>query len=572
MRVSMKNISFRIFKIFLECLPPAAILTLLSPSLILNNSKGYIAPIETWIFLAAVCLWISFLGAVILTLTFIKIDPWIKQFLRSLFILTFLITVFYPEGGRRLDGVAAESLSIYSILILYLIFIAIFAMIFLAYQKFENTIQRIYVTLSLVCFCFIGYVVVNQIRIDLQIVDKNKTIISEKTDLTYAKDQNIIFIIADMLQGSITEQYFIKNPNLKEDFSGFTIFTRGISPFPFTRYSVPAMLTGRVYSGVGNNGYIENMQATYKDSFLYDAQNNGYKSIVIGWDKMKIHPTQVNYNINFSPERLAVTLLELSSTRIGKIDKIFKILRKLTFQRVMATQLLWLTQLKVESAILLSKMSAAPVGNDEKKISLIHNFIPHVPVVFKKDDVTNARTNYIPQKKASPENVMDELEYFFPKVSELLNHLKKIGVYDKSMIIITGDHGHFIGNEKKMYSRYSGASDFKGYQFGNWARSAAMYNPAIFIKPIHNNSPATISHKPISLINLRELINLYIEEKHTKIEVILNKGYQDQLHEIKVFKKNISTSPYQSTKDHYTLKFKGNITNLPDILVKEDQR
>lgn len=156
------------------------------------------------------------------------------------------------------------------------------------------------------------------------------------------------------------------------------------------------------------------------------------------------------------------------------------------------------------------------------------------------------------------ENYWDEMAFFVGQLNRLLEHMKRVGVYDKSLIIVIGDHGHFIGDQDSLYT-YPGAEDFEGHQNGPWARTAAMYNAAILIKPPGKEGSLQISRAASSTLGIRSLIKRYLADETSDLLngfEILGKS------KVVAFKDNISSNPYEISNDHVVLEFAGNVSSL----------
>ncbi|NNC00666.1 hypothetical protein HI113_43165, partial [Corallococcus exiguus] len=59
--------------------------------------------------------------------------------------------------------------------------------------------------------------------------------------------KNVIVILLDTLQADVFEQVMRRDPDLRRQFTGFTLFNNATGHFPYTAMSVPAILTGEPY-------------------------------------------------------------------------------------------------------------------------------------------------------------------------------------------------------------------------------------------------------------------------------------------------------------------------------------
>ena len=542
----------RLARMVLESMPLCGLITLLNPALILLGAPQHIFGVESWLILGGLFLLSSLIFGTILSFLPERSWLWVIPGLRALFALCFLITIFYPKGGHRLDGVIPPEPSKGFFASLYIAYTLVFLVLFIAIRRYKQTLSGVHTVLVFMSIASIGYALYG-VHAELAASQLS----SGTTDLTYAKKKNVIFIIADMLQGSAVEQFFSVNPDTREEFHGFTAFSRATSPFPFTSFSLPAILSGRLYASSQKTDYDENLKVAQGDSFITDATDRGYDLTAIGWKVYPAHPKQHSYP-PFARKGISdsVLLCDLGLTRLTK--------RSFILMHA-SEQLKEMIHLKKESLKILESMSCAPLGPSEKKVLFIHNFVPHAPIYFKNNHVP-----HLPILREQPftgESYMDEIAFFMTTISTLLQHLRNLGVYDEALIIITGDHGHFFGAHESLYTTFPGAEDFEGWEQGSWARAASMYNPAILIKPPRSTSALRISREAVCLTNLRDVVRSYLDTNDVQLDSILRNAAAKSGKKIVVFPEAGKSNPYASTRDHTVLENPGNASDLPRLFL-----
>jgi hypothetical protein len=213
---------------------------------------------------------------------------------------------------------------------------------------------------------------------------------------------------------------------------------------------------------------------------------------------------------------------------------------------------MWLVGFKSTCKNIMERLATSPVGSSKNKILFFHSLIPHDPITFKRTDLSSQSLFFQPLE-FTLENYWGEMGFFVGQVAQLTRHLKQLGIYDKSLVIITGDHGHHIGKLQELYG-----DDFEGTQGGPWSTKAHMYNAAVLIKPPFKTGPLEISKAASSTLGLRPLVQKYLANETAD----LLKDFEIKGKNKVVVFKDGSFDPYQYTADHVVLEFTGNVSAL----------
>ena len=403
-----------------------------------------------------------------------------------------------------------------------------------------------------VIFAVLGFAVAFYYPVQQWMTSPPQTYYSDKTDLTFASDKNIIFIFADMLQGSTLGQYLTMHPSEKDNFQGFTLFSRATSPFPFTSYGAPSIMTGKLYTREQKPTATDEYADVATSSFITDAKTLGFDSTVIGLEIIQLHNSQICYQSS-NPVETSRILLALS------IQKIVKTTSFLGLDVNM-----WIAGYKKTSKNIMDRLALAPIGKSKDKILFFHSMIPHVPIVFKRQNLESMPL-FLKPLELTVENYWEEMAFFLGQLTHLFDHMKRLGIYDKSLIIVTGDHGHPIGTQPSL-DDHPGSTDFEVFQKGTWTYIAGMYNAAILIKPPLQSGKLKISKAAASTLGLRPLIKQYLTDEASdllKNFEILGKN------KVVVFKNNVTPDPYGYPDNHVVFEFRGNVSALAQQLKKD---
>ena len=528
--------------------PLALLPTLLSPALVLMSAPEFKVPLESWGYLTIAFVGITILVSLLVLLFKQSLQPWIGAFLGAAFLVGFVVVIYFPEGGRRLDGIAAADMSRSYYLSTYLAYaIGIITLTFLL-KQFESSLKWLSQLAFVVAIGIVCYVVINQ---DAPDVASNT---SDNADLSPGQDANVIFVIADMLQGSAVEQFLNLEAGVTSDLGGFAVYTRATSPFPFTNFGLPSILSGELYSLKEPKDFRQNLEAARRNSFITDAQTAGFDSLVVGFDQLRITEDQFSYQEDTNPVFISALLADLGLTRLTKLSGVVA-------EPTAGTKML--VNLKRESLSLFERWAETEIGEANKKITVVHNFIPHSPTYFSKSNLVQPKLDWRVAEPTVP-NYFEEMSFFFSTLIDVLEHLKSLGIYEDSLIIVAGDHGHFIGGQSNLYAAVPGAEDFKGYERGGWARAASMYNPVIMVKPPNSKGGAVIRRDPVSVLDLRNLVAQYV----SKISVDLEGMGTGRSSNVVVTFKADAVNPYVSVQDHNVIEFDGNVAALPELFAQ----
>lgn len=273
--------------------------------------------------------------------------------------------------------------------------------------------------------------------------------ITEKGKFHFGKVRNVIVVVVDCMGEKIFKDTLHKYPELYGTFRDFTCFDRMESPIPRTMFAVPAMLTGVEFqksaAEIAEEPASPDAHAEYlnrscraPDSIFQALRKNGYRC--------EGYPF-VLQTISYSPE-----VIDNSTMRTNHNESLYQLidywaLRMMPF---------FIKPLLSDSWYLITDRFVTPqedgrviggssephdkeffhqlsldsqVGAYDKVFKYLHLQGAHQPLVI--DDMLQA----VPD--ASP---IQQLRGSLSNVELLIRKLQQLGLYDKSLLVVTGDH------------------------------------------------------------------------------------------------------------------------------------
>jgi hypothetical protein len=145
-----------------------------------------------------------------------------------------------------------------------------------------------------------------------------------------------------------------------------------------------------------------------------------------------------------------------------------------------------------------------------KRSQPVYKFInlvtPHIPLVVNSDCEYAGKV--LPRTR---ENVLNQSRCTLDALTNFIERLKTLGVYDSSFIIINADHGfhmpfQFRDKEKQSLIRSSAEQDF-----GDYGPYLGRLLPLLAIKPPYGKGPLKISDNQVELTDIPETINAVLD-------------------------------------------------------------
>jgi YidC/Oxa1 family membrane protein insertase len=350
------------------------------------------------------------------------------------------------------------------------------ALWFLIYKKVKNIIWVVLLFSNVVLTIQALAMGSNPKEIDIMINKDNKEMSLKQASEFYAfsKESNTIVILLDAFQGNMFTDIIERDSSLKRQLSGFTYYPNTLSNGGKTWSSIGAILGGgdfQMHLAPKRNAY-QKLKKSYKKS-EYVPLNEAHLRNVTAAQKYN-H----SYSI-FNPHYVQCSLFDsytdtICSKRVifdkalaDQKDKILKGVKNSSFETVkFFVNLSWIFSLPHEIKSVMSyyfrdsgKIDQfsqnmynysqlqnlayfANNGSNKKTFKFIHNMISHEAwLINEKCKVSFKKFHGYQGAFNADSCAINLLSSFFRK-------LKQLGVYDRTKIIITSDHGHHTLTDK----------------------------------------------------------------------------------------------------------------------------
>ncbi len=327
----------------------------------------------------------------------------------------------------------------------------------------------------------------------------------------FSPRRNVILLVLDSFQTDVFHEIINREPYYRDMFDGFTYYVDALAGFSKTYSTVPLILTGRYYENtVPIREFIK--EAFLGDSLPKVLKTNGYRVDIVG------NSEYLNKSI-YVDETIASNYVELERT-LGRsvslkeaaflVDlTMFRCLPHFLKKYVHNNYSWFVSNLSLtgiggglpagphRDAIEFMKRLAknANADSESSTFKYIHLFPPHHPVIFNEHleyvDVRFTRENYKLQAKGTLE-----------LVRSLMEALKRIDVYDDTLILIIADTGwgHKVNTAASGRSRGSEDEPW----LDDFLKGRAL--PVFLVKPLGSRGMLKISAAPVSVGDISKTV------------------------------------------------------------------
>jgi hypothetical protein len=317
----------------------------------------------------------------------------------------------------------------------------------------------------------------------------------------FSTSQNIVHILLDELQTDVIEQVLSDKPALSEDFDGFTFFPNTSSVYPYTEMSLPAILSGKTYDNSSSKSRY--LDESINDNQFITALDSADYSI-----KLHLHPAYCNEKY-FTH----CTVIPGISVRLAALDLV-----DLGFFRsspIFLKQAIYNNGNGVIKAFFsFDNYSASQPGIgyvlfDEFNNNFKVDDIPPV-YTFYQSLITHSPMVLDSECSVSDENMPLEIVYMkrqaecaLKQVGRFLQNLKDYSIYDRTLVVISSDHGGNFFDQKQNSALAEASIPQKHFARGK---------STLLIKPFDSrgaltksNYPAQVSDIPMTVSALASL-------------------------------------------------------------------
>lgn len=426
------------------------------------------------------------------------------------------------------------------------------------WSKFDKQIVRIAIAVFFILFIAMIYLLYEN-RYEIL-----KTIAADQHDNSleelykFSSKNNILHIVLDGLQADVFHD-LLNIPNIgaayRSQFKGFIFYIETLGNFPYTRFAVPAFLSGKLYS----NEIIQDdfVDATLRGKNILNlATKNGYEvDIGAGLPYLEKRYANANYkniyglnNIS-SPYEAVAQLIDLSLFRIAPHfikPFIYNNQKWLLLPFFSGGDGMQFNYFK-HKYFLNNLINNMTISREVSVYKYLHVMNTHNPMVVDVRCQYAGRILGMNRKTLTVQSkcTLDILVRLFEKMKEL-------GIYDKTLIVMHGDHGGWVPNHR------SGQPIFfpNGYQAPNWVASLA--SPMLSIKLPGASGKIQISPLLVSLSDLPDTISDIMSWKvdfgHKSIMKIKTGEMRERRFRFYGWRENEWMSDYPSLIQEYIIK------------------
>lgn len=318
----------------------------------------------------------------------------------------------------------------------------------------------------------------------------------------FSPESNVLHLVADGFQTDIFADLLAESgpEPLAGRLDGFVFYRDNLGAFPFTHLAVPALMGGRLY---GNDEPLPAFvgRALGRDSIFGAARRAGYE-VEIGVPAGGLAPIYqaardarvlaIPAGLNRSAWRTegdeSLLLADLALFRLAPhFAKRLVYNDQKWFLQMFYRQVLPNRRFLEHNALLRAMAAGLTTDRKQPTYKVLHLMLSHQPWVARPD-CTHAGV-VLPDRRA---HVRDQARCSLRSMLELLDAMRREGIYDSATIVISGDHGSFVpplalGGDKAVLDPVS-----------VWVGHA---RPLLLVKPPGGQGPLRVSDAPTWIID-----------------------------------------------------------------------
>lgn len=398
------------------------------------------------------------------------------------FICSYIQGNWLAKGLPALDGSQIDW-SLYTAeriksIILWVCVIAVVTVIFIKIK--ENYFNKLVTTIS-ICMLLMFFVTLFTLALENDGFTKKPTLgVTSKNLFEMSEDTNFIIFVLDATDAMLMENLLDSNDAYRDIFDDFTFYDNMVGAYPFTKHSVPFILTGQWFEN--ETAFDEYEAAAYASSpFLATMEETGYQMSLYTSEILLKDYGKERFD-NILPGKRGVTD-SWAFARWQMLMTFFKYapydIKRLAFINPNAFRTL---KISPEEAPLFTTSNKTFYENvleeeisytDRKCFKFIHIDGAHVPYLYDENVNEIEDATYDSSLRAC-----------LTITRAYLDKLKDCNVYDNSVIIIMADHGY---NDDLLDSDV-----------------VMRQNPIFFVKGVNEHHDLSVSHAPVSFVDLQE--------------------------------------------------------------------
>jgi hypothetical protein len=244
---------------------------------------------------------------------------------------------------------------------------------------------------------------------------------------------------------------------------GFTVYRDNLGVFPYTHISVPAIFSGKIYRNHMPIGAFLD-QAMGEHSILQDVSAAGYDIDMVVPSGLKyMYRKSAHTNLSSVPRRMHISDSDFEDRAAAKLFdlSLFRLSPHFLKKYVYNDQVWLLQSLMVDDkylslayfshmAFLRNLHENLSVERPDPVYKFLHLMLSHNPIV------ANEECGYAGRVLPTVRNTVKiQAMCSLVELKRLFDRMKQAGIYEKSLIILMGDHGAWVappGLKGKMSS------------------------------------------------------------------------------------------------------------------------
>lgn len=247
-----------------------------------------------------------------------------------------------------------------------------------------------------------------------------KSYLDKSKEFQYSEN-NVLIIILDNYAAGAFQEIIDEHPENKETFKDFIFFRDAVGGYTTTKPSIPYILTGEHYQNLTPfNDYLESVKESTISNQL---KQHGYT--IESYPYVPIFSSIYDNQTDVMPsgEKLITAMEQMAVSGIRYSPLVFKPIFVTLFYK-------GIEPVHNDMVVFNSRVSDIEIVTSKPLFKLIHFSGAHAPIQLDSS------------LKWHNAGYLDQAAGNLLLLKNLLAELKKAGVYDNSLIIIFGDHGH----------------------------------------------------------------------------------------------------------------------------------
>ena len=313
--------------------------------------------------------------------------------------------------------------------------------------------------------------------------------------LEFSRDGDVLVILLDTVQTDVFAEILEENPEYRASLTGFTYFWNTIGSAPTTLMSMVAIYSGTPYQG----GSVSARYADLRNASIYsDFEKSGYETILAGasiYDCPAMSCT-VPTKLNLVGELEADLSGYLEFLEPGLMRVLPTFAHTAWYNRGDGRLRAFLPNVPINRAQQHLRMldvmaSDLSISDHPARFKMLHLLGTHHPINLDANCIATKNPKGKP-RAAYKDQVVCNLK----SVANLIEALKRAGIYDRTTIVLIADHGNNSGEPAKALEPFLGSVP------PLWGRRA-RFDPLLAIKLPGDNQPFRLSAAPAQISDLR---------------------------------------------------------------------